>query len=387
MSTTATARPAAIYPAQVLGSGAEDTLILHVEHPDMRDYTQRSIPFLAFQVKATGALAPGATDADVHLDFAKGKPRVIAYGPPGSVTLPEPEVLAPATAHHWGLTPRDTPDGIDWPSIDPYFLLTPSQQRLLRRLNRMRRGEPKPVCVLITGPSGTGKSRLAQQFAALTHSPFVKTDTNRIEDSPDWYTRRGISGGSTHHDATAFTKGLALPGAVHLIDEVNRREARVTTGLYPIMDDFGQVWVEGHGYVNVAPGTIIFATANIGQLGTVGIPEALLERFGTHLEMGYLPAGDEVAIYHHQWGVDKAIADSLVALFAELRDLAQRQDAQALRYAPSQRMGIDVCRHLKYGATPEEALESVIIPLYEQDGGIESERARVAAAIQAKFGS
>ncbi|XUM46535.1 AAA family ATPase [Rhizobium sp. YTU87027] len=91
-----------------------------------------------------------------------------------------------------------------------------------------------------------------------------------------------------------FQRGPIFASLI-LADEVNRAPAKVQSALFEAMEE-RQVTVGGKSYV-LPPLFMVMATQNpIEQEGTYPLPEAQLDRFLMHVEVGYPDGKSEAAI-------------------------------------------------------------------------------------------
>jgi MoxR-like ATPase len=119
---------------------------------------------------------------------------------------------------------------------------------------------------------------------------------------------------------------------VLLADEINRTPPKTQAALLEAMQE-RQVSIDGETHPLRAP-FLVLATQNpIEYEGTYPLPEAQLDRFLFKLELGYLPAADEVAILRlaHR-GVAPPSLDAVDAVVRpeELDEARQAVDATAV---------------------------------------------------------
>jgi len=188
-----------------------------------------------------------------------------------------------------------------------------------------------PAGVLITGPAGTAKTRLAQEFAFTKGVPFLKVDGAAIQTSADWYGQfiqdpTGTWVWEWTDFALAILRGDPM---VILIDEINRPEnERALNGLMGLAD-----WTATYKPVgapqalHLPPGILLMATLNEGveYVGTVEVDAAVRDRFSWGVRMDYSVEVVEARILMSQApGLDKETAKRLVRVAASQR--AKRDD-------------------------------------------------------------
>jgi MoxR-like ATPase len=140
--------------------------------------------------------------------------------------------------------------------------------------------------VLITGPRGSGKTRLAGWAARKTNRPFEICHLGSAVDP------ESVLQGSTRLEnretvfkRARFVEAVTVPNTVIALDEINRAGDPKTQGmLMSALDGQRRLYIEqeqpGLQVVEMAAGVVIVATANIGPAycGTETLDPALLDR-------------------------------------------------------------------------------------------------------------
>jgi MoxR-like ATPase len=150
--------------------------------------------------------------------------------------------------------------------------------------------------VLLEGVPGVAKTTLAKAFA---HSLGVSV--RRIQFTPDLLPA-DITGTYVllpREGTFSFRRGPIFANLV-LADEINRAPPKTQAALLEAMQE-QQVTIEGEGFELPNP-FIVVATQNpIDLEGTYPLPEAQIDRFLVHLNMGYPTREDEVRMLmaHH----------------------------------------------------------------------------------------
>ncbi len=145
--------------------------------------------------------------------------------------------------------------------------------------------------VLIEGMPGLAKTRSAKAIA-----DGIEGDFHRIQFTPDLLPSDLIGTEIYVHEKSnfIFRKG-PLFNNVLLADEINRAPAKVQSALLEAMEE-KQVTV-GHETYALPELYMVIATQNpVEQEGTYNLPEAQLDRFMMHLEVGYPTPQEEFAI-------------------------------------------------------------------------------------------
>ena len=145
--------------------------------------------------------------------------------------------------------------------------------------------------VLLEDLPGLGKTLIARSFATTLGLDFA-----RIQFTPDLlpsdvvgaplYDQR--SGEMIFHPGPVFTQLL-------LADEINRTPPKTQAALLEAMGE-GQVSMDGVTRPLPQPFVVLATDNPIEYEGTYELPEAQLDRFAIRLRLGYLAAGDEIAM-------------------------------------------------------------------------------------------
>lgn len=147
--------------------------------------------------------------------------------------------------------------------------------------------------LLVEGAPGLAKTRAIQAL-----SQAVRSDFHRIQFTPDLLPA-DITGTEVfrQQDGTfQFQQGPLFHNLI-LADEINRAPAKVQSALLEAMAE-RQVTVAGTTYSLPDP-FLVMATQNpIEQEGTYHLPEAQMDRFLMHVEVGYPSIAEEKAILH-----------------------------------------------------------------------------------------
>lgn len=174
--------------------------------------------------------------------------------------------------------------------------------------------------VMLTGPSGFGKTTAAKKLAEKLGYKFVKVDCSTLVEPTDIVHTAAFRGGETVFDKTEFIRAIEDGKAVILLDELNRAYPNVLNTLLPVLDDTRSLTVGTETY-KVANNVIFVATANIGQqyVGTFQSDSALLNRFSNTARVGELSGEQEAEIVYHHTNLKMEQAAAVVGILRELR--------------------------------------------------------------------
>ena len=147
--------------------------------------------------------------------------------------------------------------------------------------------------LLVEGLPGVAKTRAIK---ALARS--LEADFGRIQFTPDLLPS-DITGTEVYHTTGEGGEFRFEPGPIFanivLGDEINRAPAKVQAALLEAMEE-RQITVAGTTHPMPAL-FMVMATQNpVEQEGTYPLPEAQLDRFLMHVNIGYLAVEDEVGV-------------------------------------------------------------------------------------------
>ncbi len=149
--------------------------------------------------------------------------------------------------------------------------------------------------ILIEDVPGVGKTVLARSLAKSVDSTF-----SRIQFTPDMLPS-DVTGVSIYNQETRkfeFRPG-PLMGQIILADEINRATPKTQAALLEAMEE-SQVTVDGETHYLAKPFMVLATQNPIEYEGTFPLPEAQLDRFLLHLQLGYPGLLDEIRILEKQ---------------------------------------------------------------------------------------
>lgn len=147
--------------------------------------------------------------------------------------------------------------------------------------------------LLVEGLPGLAKTRAIKALAKN-----IKADFSRIQFTPDLLPS-DVTGTEVYYQKDGKGEFRFEPGPIFanivLGDEINRAPAKVQAAMLEAMEE-RQVTVAGTTH-KMPPLFMVMATQNpVEQEGTYPLPEAQMDRFLMHVNIGYTPVEDEVRI-------------------------------------------------------------------------------------------
>lgn len=218
--------------------------------------------------------------------------------------------------------------------------------------------------VLLEGMPGLAKTKSAKALADGIHADF-----HRIQFTPDLLPSDLIGTEIYIHEKSdfIFRKG-PLFNNVLLADEINRAPAKVQSALLEAMEE-KQVTVGHHTY-KLPELYMVIATQNpIEQEGTYSLPEAQLDRFMMHLEVGYPTPDEELLIIgldeaknspfeaHTLTSVDEVLKARKEAALLYISDSLKKYVVSLVTATRTpEKYDADLAEWIEYGASPRATI-------------------------------
>lgn len=278
----------------------------------------------------------------------------------------------------------DENSGVFWPKPDKTYILNENVDRLFKTIQAA--SDRAPQNVRLVGPHGCGKTELAIQYAARYNRPLLIMDCANLREARDWFGYKSAKDGTVFWHESQFVKAVESGNHVILLDELNRATPHVLNTLLPLLDARRFTYLEERGAViKVGPGTVFCASMNegAGYTGTSAVDLALADRFPRVVELSYLGEKDEINLLMRRTGINADIAGRLVQTANKVRADSMGINA-SMSKAISTRQLLAAAHDFVLGGV--DTLTFTIINHFSPDGDNESERAKVTAIIQGKFG-
>jgi len=243
--------------------------------------------------------------------------------------------------------------------------------------------------VMMTGPAGCGKTMAAKSLTNSLGRPEYYFNLGATQDP------RATLIGNTHfnkEDGTFFSealfvKAIQTPNAVILLDELSRAHPEAHNILMTVLDE-GQRYLrldeaDGAPTIKVADGVTFVATANIGNeyTATRVMDRALLDRF-IIVEMDVLDVDEEVDLLTMLFPLVDVLQINNVANIVGDTRKELNSEMSRLSTHVSTRSSVEMVSLIYDGFTLAEASEVCIYPLFDNAGGIDSERTFIKQIVQ-----
>ncbi|MGB2742354.1 MAG: MoxR family ATPase [Cognaticolwellia sp.] len=184
--------------------------------------------------------------------------------------------------------------------------------------------------LIVEGPPGLAKTRAVNALAQ-----GLEADFHRVQFTPDLLPA-DLTGTDIYRpeDGTfVFQPGPLFRNLV-LADEINRAPAKVQSALLEAMAE-GQITV-GRNTYPLPELFLVMATQNpIEQEGTYPLPEAQLDRFLMHVEIGYPDAAAELEILKLNRGEALKVEKQSVKEITQADIFAAREQVMQIHMAPA----------------------------------------------------
>jgi MoxR-like ATPase len=246
--------------------------------------------------------------------------------------------------------------------------------------------------IIFIGASGGGKTLTARTLAKVYNRPFFKFNLGAMSDA------RTSLIGNTHYNpdkgtffaASDFVKAIQTPGACILLDEMTRMSNDAENILLTPLDaDQRYLRIDENPdapVVEVAEGVCFFATANIGTeyTSTRTIDRATRDRFTTIVDIPLLTETQEYDLLKYLYPeVNKELLKGIAEVAWFTREDVMGEEPK-LSTIVSTRSTVEQVALLVDGFRFTEVMEAIVIPLYDKEGGVESEQAYMRSMIQGK---
>ncbi len=230
--------------------------------------------------------------------------------------------------------------------------------------------------VMLTGPTGCGKTRLIEHMGALLGRPVVTISCHDDLTSADLVGRFMVTGGDV-----VWTDGPLIravkEGAICYLDEVVEARHDSLAVLHSLTDHRRTLYLDRAGEVVAAPENFMLVCSyNPAYRSSLkDLKPSFRQRFVT-LPMSYLPPEREAEVIVAETGVPLAVARRLVQCAVAIRTA----DAAFHFEPPSTRVLVTAGHLIAAGAGELDAAEACILAPLSSDGAVGDGLREVAVA-------
>lgn len=250
------------------------------------------------------------------------------------------------------------------------YLANGSEVQMFERAYRQR------LPVMLTGPTGCGKTRLVEHMGSLLERPVVTISCHDDLTSSDLVGRFTVAGGDVVWTDGPLTRAVKS-GSLCYLDEVVEARHDSLAVLHSLTDHRRTLYLDRAGEVVPAPETFMLVCSyNPAYRSSLKeLKPSFRQRFVT-LPMQYLPPDREAEVIVAEAGIDPAAAGRLVRCAQAIRTA----DAAFHFEPPSTRVLVAAACMIAAGATELEAAEACVLAPLSGDGAISEGLREVAVA-------
>lgn len=262
-----------------------------------------------------------------------------------------------------------------------FFYVDDAHAEIFSTATEMLANNPtRPVRILMSGPSGYGKTSLPEFYAKEVGLNFYRMNCAAIRDPEEWFGQRSARDGSTYFEDNEFIKRVTEGGHVIVLDEFNRIEPWLANTLYPLLDDAASTNVYNQDY-KVGPNVVFVMTINLGYQfsGTFSVDSALMNRIDMFCEVGAMPFDKETNLLTSRFSITSENAAKIVETAKKIRDLEVVEC--------STRTTLQIARAVENGMSLRAAFQHIVVMRCLQISGSDSSRKNVIDAINVSLGT
>jgi MoxR-like ATPase len=250
------------------------------------------------------------------------------------------------------------------------YLATGNEIALFEQAHRLR------LPVMLTGPTGCGKTRLVEHVGRLVGRPVVTISCHDDLTSADLVGRFLVSGGDVTWRDGPLTRAVR-DGAICYLDEVVEARHDSLAVLHSLTDHRRTLFLDRTGEAVAAPDPFLLVCSyNPAYRSTLKeLKPSFRQRFVT-LDLDYLPPEREVEVLVAETGVDPQAAARLVRCAAAVRNA----DAALHLEPPSTRTLVNAAHLVAAGVAETDAADICVLAPLSTDGSVTGALRELAAA-------
>jgi nitric oxide reductase NorQ protein len=230
--------------------------------------------------------------------------------------------------------------------------------------------------VMLTGPTGCGKTRLVEHMGALLRRPVVTISCHDDLTSSDLVGRFMVTGGDVIWTDGPLTRAVKA-GAICYLDEVVEARHDSLAILHSLTDYRRALYLDRAGEVVEAPEAFMLVCSYNPAYRTSlkELKPSFRQRFVT-LVMKYLPPDREAEIIVAEASIELSTARRLVQCATAIRTADEAFHFEP----PSTRVLVTAAQLIAAGASELDAADACILAPLSTDGAITDGLREVAAA-------
>ncbi len=340
---------------------------------------------------------PAKADMAFHAAMEQWAIAVATSGNPPTFTATATAAAPKATTGYTPRAKKATPSSsvftADPPVKDRYWYESEQDTNNIDNFIALRRAGHDTNAIIL-GPSGFGKTDTVIRLAERKEVPVHIVNCQVITTPEKWLGQMQVDPvKGTYFDVSQHLQWVershpdcqGAPYCIMLYDEITRLRPELGNMLFSLLDMQQGLEVPQMGRrVDMADENVVFATANIGSAysGTFLLDWALRGRFDTTLERPFPPKDEEIKVLMSASPkLTEEDAKQMVDVAEHTRILWRNGEIES---PISTRLLMSWARYVAGGQNLKTAAESTVIPVYNEDGGADSDRAKVKMALDGK---
>jgi nitric oxide reductase NorQ protein len=240
----------------------------------------------------------------------------------------------------------------------------------------VERAFTRQLPVMLTGPTGCGKTRLVEHMGTLLRRPVVTISCHDDLTSSDLVGRFLVTGGDVVWQDGPLTRAVRDGGICYLDEVVEARHDSLAI-LHSLADHRRTLYLDRPGEVVQAPDTFMLVCSYnpAFRSSLKQLKPSFRQRFVT-IAMAYLPPAREAEVLVAEAGIELAVASRLVKCANSIRTA----DDVFHFEPPSTRVLVTAAQLIAAGVAETEAVGTCVLAPLSTDGAITDGLREAAAA-------